>query len=54
MSSFYSGFVTKKQEQFYNRLLFRLCELFQQTLIEKFNYDFNLTDIPFMKKVIKI
>ena len=54
MPSFHNGFATKQQESFYNKLIFKLCQLMQDTLIEKFNYQFTLTDIPFMKKVVKI
>ena len=52
--SFYSGFANKNQEKFYNRLVFKFCQLMQDTLITKFNNEYSLTDIPFMKKIIKI
>ena len=54
MSTFYGGFATKQQETFYNKLIFKLCQLMQDILIQKFNYQFTLKDIPFMKKIVKI
>jgi len=52
--SFYSGFVSKNHEIFYDRLIFKLVELFQETLMLKFDNEFGLGDIPFIKKVVKI
>jgi hypothetical protein len=52
--SFYSGFVSKQHEVFYDKLIYKLIELFQETLIVKFDNEIGLADIPFIKKVVKI
>ena len=38
----------------YFKLIYRLCESMAETLILKYNFEFTLDDLPFVKKLIKI
>ena len=54
MSSFYSGFVTKQQEVFYNKLIFKLCVIMQGELVKKFKDKIEKSDMPFITKMLKL
>ena len=52
--SIYSGFATRQQESFYNKLTFKLIELMANKLLGQYNGVIQFDEKSFARKVNKI